>query len=381
MFGPPWVGDDDPLATLPKVSLHDHLDGSVRPATLIEIAVEQGTGDVLPSDDPDEVERWLRGDSEAGRPFGHEELFALLCSVMQTPETLRRVAAEYVATATADGVVYAESRWAPEKHQVRGMSLDDAVLAVAAGFEDGMAAAAAAGHHIVVRQLLCGMRNTARSTEIAELTVRHRGNGVVGYDLAGMEAGYPARDHVEAYRVIREANMAATCHTGEGDGVRSVWESVQLCHTLRLGHGTRLIEDVAIGGRAVEVGEAVKVWEEHDRGDVALGPVATYVRDHQLPLEQCPTSNSRWVVPGIEHHTVDMFKRLGFNVTVNPDNRMLSGTSVTGELRLLGDTFGWGIDDFRDVTVHAIEAAFVDLDTRAHLRDEIILPAYARASA
>jgi adenosine deaminase len=191
VFGPPWVGDTDPLAKLPKVSLHDHLDGSVRPATLIEIAAEQGTDDVLVSDDPAAVERWLRGDSEEGRPFGHEELFALLCSVMQTPETLQRVASEYVATAAADGVVYAESRWAPEKHQVRGMSLDDAVLAVAAGLEDGTATAATAGHEIVVRQLLCGMRNTARSAEIAELAVRHRDTGVVGFDIAGAEAGLP----------------------------------------------------------------------------------------------------------------------------------------------------------------------------------------------
>jgi len=377
--GHPWVDASDPIAVLPKVSLHDHLDGSIRPETLVEIAIEQGEADRLPSRDPVAVEAWLQGRGDLPRPSDHTELFALLCSVMQTPETIRRVAAEYVATAAADGVVYAESRWAPEKHLLRGMGLDDAVVAVAAGLDDGMARAAADGRPIIVRQLLCGMRDTRRTVEIAHLALRHRHLGVVGYDLAGVEPGFAAASHREAYDICHDANLPTTLHAGEGEGVGSVWEAVQRCHAQRIGHGTRLVEDLSIGGHPLTAATAVAAWHDagRDPSMVEVGPLAAYIRDRRIPLEQCPTSNSRWVVPSFEAHPVDLFRRLGFTVTVNPDNRLLAGASVSSELRRLVEVFGWSDHDILEVTLAGLDAAFIDVATRRQLRDDVVLPAFA----
>jgi adenosine deaminase len=358
-LGAPWVGEEDDIARLAKVSLHDHLDGSLRPETFVELIRAQGDAAVLPSTDATEVERWLRGQS--GDIWAHHDVFALLCSVMQTREQIERCAAEYVSTCVADGVVYAETRWAPEKHLRRGLTLDDAVEAVAAGLQRGIETAAADGHEIVVRQLLCVMRTTRPSTDIVELAIRSREVGVVGVDLAGVEDGFPASDHVDAFRLAAAAGLPATVHAGEGDGAQSVWDAVTSCHARRIGHGTRVVEDIAFGGRCVGVVDAVEVARA---GQAELGACAAFVRDRRTVLEQCPSSNASWVVPNIEAHPIDLLRRLGFAVTVNPDNRMLSGTSVTSELRLLRDAFGWTTDDFADVTRTALAAAFCDDDTR-----------------
>lgn len=369
--GHPWV-PDHAWASLPKVSLHDHLDGSLRPETLVEIALDRGEGGRLPSRDPAEVEAWLQNRSDLPRPKDHGELFALLCAVMQQEDTLRRCATEYVATAVADGLVYAEPRWAPQKHLDGGLSLDAAVEAVAAGLDGGMARAAADGHTIVVRQLLCGIRTSppAMSAEIAALAVRHRHDGVVGFDLAGVEIGFPAREHVEACDIAHAASLPITLHAGEFDGGWNVGESIHVGHAQRIGHGTRLVEDMSIGGVALTAASAVERWDAagRDADAVTLGPVAAFVRDRQIPLEQCPSSNAGWVVPSFERHPIDLFLRLGFRVTVNPDNRLLSRTSVTGELRKLADTFGWTGADVRRLSLDGLDAAFLDHPTRLRLR-------------
>lgn len=378
LMGPPWV-PDHPLAARPKVSLHDHLDGSVWPATLAEIASAQGSSNALPGTDPRRVEAWLRGLDEGVRPFDHNGLFALLCSVMQTPDTIARVAAEYVEVLAADGVVYAEVRWAPEKHQDRGLSLDDTVLAVRAGLTAGARAAAKAGHVVEVRQVLCAIRDTDRAADIVDLALRHRANGVVGVDLAGVELGHPAAPHAAAFDHARAEGLAITIHAGEGDGVASVQESLDLCHAQRIGHGTRLVEDLRMGGEPLGVRGAVARWDAAGRPELEFGAVAERVRAGRIPLEQCVTSNSRWIVPGWSDHPVDLLRRNGFVVTINPDNRMLSGTSVTAEFVQLAETFGWTLAAMATATLAAIDAAFVDADTKRRLRDEVIAPGWADA--
>lgn len=345
--------DLDAIRQLPKVALHDHLDGGPRPETVVELAAE--VGHALPTTDAEELGRWFYEAADSGSLVRYLETFDHTVAVMQTAEGLRRVAKEFVLDQAADGVIYAEARWAPEQHLAGGLSLDDTVEAVRDGLADGMAEARSlpgVGRHIEARQLLTGMRHTDNSRAIAELLVRHRDDLAVGFDIAGGEAGNPPARHLAAFRYLREHNMPYTIHAGEAAGVESIHEAVQTCGALRLGHGVRIVDDI-----------------QQADGEPVIGDFAAFIRDRQVPLELCVTSNLQTGVANtVAEHPIDLLYRLGFAVTVNCDNRLMSGTTMSREFSLLVEHFGWTADDITRVTETALDEAFVDLPTRERLR-------------
>ena len=358
----PSVGDDrrrDLLAAipgLPKVLLHDHLDGGLRPATVVDLAAD--LGHELPTTDPGELGTWFRTAADSGSLERYLKTFTHTAGVMQTPEGLRRVAREAVEDLADDGVVYAESRFAPELHQQRGLTLEQVVDAVLTGFDEGVRTAGERGRTIVVRGLLTAMRQADRWEEVAALAVAARDRGVVGFDIAGPEAGFPADRHAKAFEIVRGAWLPATVHAGEADGLASIAGALQMGAT-RLGHGMRIADDVQ--------GEA-------------LGTLAHWVRDRQVALEVAPTSNVHTGgAASIREHPITHLLRLGFAVTVNTDNRLQSGTSMSAELSTLVEQAGWTLADLRQVTLTAAHHAFVHEDVRTALIDEIITPGYARA--
>ncbi len=366
--GPADRGPGQPLATeviraAPKVTLHDHLDGGLRPSTVLELA--DGIGHPLPADEPEALRGWFRDSCDSGSLVRYLETFDQTIAVMQDRAALHRVAYEFVLDQARDGVVYAEARWAPEQHLLGGLSLDDAVAAVRDGLVDGMTDAAAEGRPIVVRQLVTGMRHASASREIAELAVRWRDDTVAGFDIAGAEAGYPPTRHLDAFDYLKRNNAYFTIHAGEAFGLPSIWEAVQLCGTNRLGHGVRLIDDITVDG------------------DVAvLGLLAHYVRNQRIPLELCPSSNVQTgAAPSIAEHPIGLLARLRFRVTVNCDNRLMSDTTLTREFRLLSEAFGYGLDDLEWFTKNAMKSAFLPFDHRLQLINEVITPGYAALRA
>jgi adenosine deaminase len=354
----------DTIRDAPKVLLHDHLDGGLRPATVVELADGVGYRD-LPSTDADELGGWFLAAAHSGSLVRYLETFEHTVGVMQTPDALVRVAAECAEDLAADGVVYAEVRFAPELHVEAGMELDAVVEAVLEGFRVGAARAAERGRRIRVGSLLTAMRHAARSREIAELAVRYRDLGVVGFDIAGAEAGFPPTRHLDAFEYMRQQNAHFTIHAGEAFGLPSIWEALQWCGADRLGHGVRIIDDVT--------GE----------GDGArLGRLAAYVRDKRIPLEMCPSSNIQTgAADSIAAHPIGTLTDLRFRVTVNTDNRLMSGTSMTREMQLLVDAFGYTMDDLRWFTINAMKSAFIPFDERLRIIDDAIKPAYAVLSS
>jgi len=345
----------------PKVLLHDHLDGGLRPATVVDLADAVGYRR-LPTRDPDELDRWFVAAADSGSLERYLETFAHTVAVLQTREALARVAAECAEDLAADGVVYAEVRFAPEQHLAGGLGLDEVVTAVLDGFRAGTAAAAAAGRRIRVGTLLTAMRHAARSLEIAELAVRHREAGVVGFDIAGAEAGFPPTRHLDAFQFIKRANGHFTIHAGEGFGLPSIWEAVQWCGADRLGHGVRIVDDITVG----------------PDGRVQLGPLAAYVRDKRIPLEMCPTSNVQTgAAPSVAEHPIGLLRRLYFRVTVNTDNRLMSGTTLSRELAALVDAFGYDWTDLQWLTVNAMKSAFLPFDERLALINGVVKPGFA----
>jgi adenosine deaminase len=345
----------------PKVLLHDHLDGGLRPATVVELAAETGY-DRLPTTDPDKLGAWFLEAADSGSLERYLETFAHTVGVMQTPDALSRVAAECAQDLAADGVVYAEVRFAPEQHLEDGLSLEQVVRAVTDGFREGEKQARSDGREIHVRTLLTAMRHAARSQEIAELAIRHRDDGVVGFDIAGAEAGFPPTRHLDAFQFIKRENGHFTIHAGEAFGLPSIWEALQWCGADRLGHGVRIIDDISIG----------------DDGDVRLGRLAAYVRDKRIPLELCPSSNIQTgAAASIAEHPIGLLRQLLFRVTVNTDNRLMSGTSMSVEMEKLVDAFGYGWDDLQWLTVNAMKSAFLPFDERLRLINGVIKPGYA----
>ncbi|MEV6561982.1 adenosine deaminase [Nocardia sp. NPDC051756] len=346
----------------PKALLHDHLDGGLRPATVLELAAECGYED-LPANDEAALAAWFRDAADSGSLELYLETFAHTVAVMQTPEGLRRVARECAEDLSLDGVVYAEVRFAPEQHLERGLTLDEVVEHTLEGFREGEAAAAAAGRPIVVTCLLTAMRHAARSREIAELTVRFRDRGVGGFDIAGAEAGYPPSRHLDAFEYMRANSAHFTIHAGEAFGLPSIHEALAFCGCDRLGHGVRITDDISVPG-AIE--------------DARLGLVANYVRDMRIPLELCPSSNVQTgAVPSLDKHPFDLLARLRFRVTVNTDNRLMSDTSMSQEMLKLADTFGYGWSDLERFTINAMKSAFIPFPERLRIIDNIIKPGYA----
>jgi adenosine deaminase len=350
----------DQIRTAPKVLLHDHLDGGLRPSTVIELAAETGYRD-LPAQDPVELAKILTAGAHRGHLNLYLDAFRHTVGVMQTTEALYRVAQECAEDLAADGVVYAEVRFAPELHTERGLTLDEVVEAVLAGFRAG-----SVKRPIVVRTLLTAMRTAAHSLEIAELAVRYRDAGVVGFDIAGAEAGWPPSRHLDAFQYIHRENFHITIHAGEGFGLPSIWEAVQYCGTERLGHGVRLSDDIEVSAD----------------GAVQLGRLASYVRDRRIPLEMCPSSNVQTgAVKSIEEHPLRLLRQLQFRVTVNTDNRLMSQVSLSSEFELLVRDFGYGWPDLEWLTINAMKSAFIPFDERLRLINTVIKPGFATVRA
>jgi len=353
------------IVKAPKALLHDHLDGGLRPETVVELADD--VGHPLPETDPEALGRWFTAAADSGSLERYLETFAHTVAVMQTEAGLHRVARECALDLAADGVVYAEVRYAPELHVTGGLSLEEVVRAVNEGFREGERRAAAAGHRIRVGALLTAMRHAARSMEIAELAVEHRDGGVAGFDIAGAEAGYPPTRHLDAFEYLQRENAHFTIHAGEGFGLPSIWQAIQWCGADRLGHGVRIIDDI-------EAADGVRT----DPAQVRLGRLAAYVRDKRIPLEMCPTSNvMTGAAKSIAEHPIGLLRRLYFRVTINTDNRLMSGTSMTKEFAQLAEAFGYGWGDFQWFTVNAMKSAFVPFDERLALINEVIKPGYA----
>jgi adenosine deaminase len=355
----------DQIRAVPKVLLHDHLDGGLRPQTVLELAHEIGYRD-LPGDNVEELTRRLTEGAHRGHLEIYLDAFRHTVAVMQTPDALRRVAAECAADLAADGVVYAEVRFAPELHTERGLSLDEVVEAVLDGFREGSASAARAGRGITVYALLTAMRTAARSLEIAELAVRYRDEGVVGFDIAGAEAGWPPSRHLDAFQYLKRENFHITIHAGEAFGLPSIWEAVQWCGTERLGHGVRIVDDIDIS----------------PAGAVRLGRLATYVRDRRIPLEMAPTSNVQTgAARSIAEHPIRILRQLQFRVTVNTDNRLMSQVTLSSEFHRLAAEFGYGWSDVEWLTINAMKSAFAGFDERLRLINTVIKPGFATARA
>lgn len=357
----PIVPTPDQVARAPKVVLHDHLDGGLRPATVLELARE--VGHELPADTVESLARWFAESADSGSLERYLETFAHTVAVMQTAPALTRVAREFVEDLVADGVVYAEVRYAPEQHVEEGLSLDEVVAAVQQGIDEAVVAADGA---IVVRQLLTAMRHQARSMEIAELAVAWRDRGVAGFDIAGAEAGYPPTRHLDAFEYLQRENGHFTIHAGEAFGLPSIWQALQWCGADRLGHGVRIVDDIEVA----------------DDGSVELGRLAAYVRDRRVPLELCPASNVQTgAATSIAEHPIGLLTRLRFRVTVNTDNRLMSDTTMTKEMTALVDAFGYTLDDLRWFTINAMKSAFLPFDERLAIIDEVVKPGYAALAA
>ncbi|WP_035697803.1 adenosine deaminase [Glycomyces tenuis] len=350
----------DEIRSAPKAVLHEHLDGGLRPQTLIELAAE--IDHPLPAHDPKALADWFFEAANSGSLERYLTTFDHTVAVLQTPDNCARVAAEAVEDLAADGVVYAELRYAPEQQLQRGMSLGEVVEATVAGLAEGERRAAAAGHPITTGTILCGMRHANRVKEIAELAVAYRDKGVVGFDIAGAEIGHPAEAHLDAFDHLRRECMRFTIHAGESAHLPSISGAVAQCGAERIGHGVRLMEDIDLRG-----------------DEPKLGRLASYIRDRRIALEVCPSSNLQTgAAESIETHPVGDLYDLGFRVTVNNDNRLMSRTHTSREFQLLSENFGWSWPELKRCTVNALEAAFLPYPERRRLIDEVVLPAYER---
>jgi adenosine deaminase len=358
----PDVGPPTPerIRRAPKVLLHDHLDGGLRSETIIEIADQIGyTG--LPADDPDSLTAWMRRGADRKDLTLYLETFAHTVAVMQTTDAIERVARECAEDLAADGVVYAEVRFAPELHTDRGLSLDAVIEAVLAGFATG-----STGTELTIRAICSAMRHQHNSLDVAQAAVRWRDSGVVGFDIAGPEDGYPPDDHLLAFQYCHRENFHITIHAGEAYGPRSIWKALQWCGAERLGHGIRIMEDITRSAN----------------GEPELGRLAHFVRDRRIPLEICPTSNvNTGAVDEIADHPIAELIELRFRVTVNTDNRLMSGVSMTSEMAALTEAFDYGWDRLRWLTVNAMKSSFLPFRERLQIIEQVIKPRYAPLEA
>lgn len=367
---------NDVMRTLPKISLHDHLDGGLRPSTMVELARDAGYD--LPAATSEQVGHWMVQAGDSGSLESYLRAFEHTLALLQTPDALRRVAKEAVEDQAADGVIYAEIRWAPEQHQRQGMTLGDAVRAVQDGVVEGMESVAGRGDEITANQVLCAMRQRDESADIARLVVDcydpATPGGVVGFDLAGPEDGFLPRKHQEAFTLLAHHLIPVTVHAGEAAGIESIHSAVVDARALRLGHGVRIVEDITLTDAA--------------DGDVSieLGSVATWVRDRGIALEICPESNRqthatdtwkpphhlvRVLGPGAAMHPVGFLHRAGFRVIIGADNRLISGTGISGELHRLVNLHGFTLDDVETLQHNAAQTAFAPLEHRVMLEARV----------
>jgi adenosine deaminase len=351
------------IRSLPKVLLHDHLDGGLRPQTIIELARDHDYT-ALPTGDAGELAHWFHRGAQRGSLPLYLEGFAHTCGVMQTEDALARVAYEMLEDMRDDGVVYVETRFAPVFHTSKGLHWDDVVSAVLKGLERGRKA-----FGVEYGLIICAMRNMKLSEEMAELAVDFRDRGVVGFDLAGEEGGFPPKKHIDAFHYIQRANFNISIHAGEAFGKESIWQAIQWCGAHRIGHATRLIEDIALDAE-----EPTRI--------VKLGDLAQYILDKRIPLEICLSSNVHTgAAESVQTHPFGVYYRCRFRVTLNTDDRLMSDTTMTKELGVAQAAFGLGLDDFEKITINSMKSAFVPYDRRIQLIYDVIKPGYARAKA
>jgi adenosine deaminase len=355
---------EEQINRLPKVLLHDHLDGGLRPQTIIDIAQEIGYKS-LPTENADELALWFRESCDSGSLVRYLETFSHTIAVMQRREDIMRVAHECALDLARDGVVYAEVRGAPELFTQAGLSMSQVIEATLEGYRSGEKAALDEGFNIRVESLLCGMRQNKLSQDVAELAVKFRNQGVVGFDIAGPEDGFPPSDQLETFEYLRQEDAHFTIHAGEAYGLPSIWEAIQLCGAERLGHGVRIIDDIDFSGP-----------------EPKLGKLASYVRDRRIPLELCPTSNLQTgAAKSYKEHPLGVLATLRFRVTLNTDNRLMSQTSMSHEMAESIKAFDWNFADLQRVTINAMKSAFISYPERLEIIEAIIKPKYAAISA
>lgn len=348
------------IRKLPKVLLHEHLDGGLRPATVIELAKDTGYQG-LPTTDPDDLADWFHRGAQRGNLPEYLEGFQHTTGVMQTPEALERVAFEFIEDMHEDGVVYAEVRFAPVFHTFRGLSQDEVVKAVINGLKRGERT-----YGVQWGLIICAMRHMKNSLEAAELAIRTRELGVVGFDLAGGEDGFPPKKHVEAFQAIERANFYITIHAGEAYGPESIWQALQYCGAHRLGHATRLRDDI----------------EFFPDGGMRLGPLAQYILDRRVPLEMCLLSNLHTgACPSLEEHPFATFFRRGFRVCLNTDDRLMSDTTMTKETTLATEMFNLSLAELEKLSLNAMKSAFAPFDKRLRIIFDTIKPEFAKVRA
>jgi len=358
------IPNKDQIKRVPKVLIHDHLDGGLRPQTIIDIANEIGYT-ALPTGNAGELAKWFRESCDSGSLVRYLETFSHTIAVMQRREDIIRVARECALDLALDGVVYAEVRGAPELFTEKGLTLSEVVEATLEGYRQGMEDAKAKGYPIHVYSLLCGMRQNNRSQEVAELVVKYRDQGVVGFDIAGPEDGFPPSDQKGSFDYLRKENTHFTIHAGEAYGLPSIWEAIQICGAERLGHGVRIIDDIDFSGK-----------------EPKLGILASYVRDRRIPLELCPTSNLQTgAAQSYAEHPIGILAKLRFRITLNTDNRLMSQTSMSFEMEEMVKAFNWNLADLQRTTINAMKSAFIPYPERLAIIEEVIKPGYLKIAA
>ncbi len=351
------------IRSLPKVLLHDHLDGGLRAQTIIELAKDQHYKK-LPTKDAGELDHWFQRGAKRGSLALYLEGFEHTTGVMQTEEALERVAYEMMEDMYNDGVVYVETRFSPIFHTQKKLHWEEIVTAVLKGLERGKK-----DFKVEYGLIICAMRNMTLSQEMAELAVDFRERGVVGFDLAGEEGGYPPKKHIDAFHYIQRANFNITVHAGEAFGKESIWQAIQWCGAHRIGHATRLIEDITVS-------------DDDPQEVVSMGYLAQYVLDKRIPLEICLTSNvDTGAVESVAKHPFGIYRRYNFRVTLNTDDRLMSNTNLTKEYKLAHDAFNLSLHDLEKLTINAMKSAFIRYKERIDLIYNVIKPRFDKARA
>lgn len=346
---------EEMIRRIPKVELHDHLDGGVRPETVVELAEEYGV--TLPASGSEDLAKWLHRGANRKNLALYLEGFGVVLTVMQRKEALERIAYEAMLDRALDNIKYVEIRFAPHLHLDEGLNLEVVVEAVLHGLERGKEETGTA-----YGLILCAMRHQNLSLEIAELAVAYRDKGVVGFDIAGDENGHPPKKHLEAFQYIRNRNFNITIHAGEAFGVESIWQSLQICGAHRIGHGTRLVEDMVIQGNRI----------------VQMGSLAHFVKDKRIPLEMCLSSNIQTgAAESLDTHPFPLYYRNNFRVMLCTDNRLMSNTSLGNEMKIAVDYYNLTLRDLEKITINTMKSAFVHHDERIKIIYDILKPGFA----
>jgi len=347
---------EDIIRSVPKVLLHDHLDGGLRPTTIIELAKEIKYNK-LPTNDPEELALWFHRGANKGNLVEYLQGFEHTTAVMQTKESLIRIAYEMMEDMKNDGVCFVETRFAPVFHTSKGLYLDEIVAAVLEGLEMGKR-----DFGVGYGLILCGMRNMKNTLEIAELAVNFRNQGVVGFDLAGEEGGFPPKKHIDAFQFIQRSNFNITIHAGEAFGKESIWQALQWCGAHRIGHGTRIIEDLVL---------------DKEGNVLGFGDLAQYILDKRIPIEVCLLSNVHTgAVDSIENHPFGKLYKNKFRVTINTDDRLMSDTTLTKEFLIATKYFNLNFDDIEKLTINAMKSAFIHHEERLNYIYNTIKPGF-----